>query len=109
MIRRGHVHLVRMPGERKQRPVVVLSPDRRNELASDVVVVPCSTASRVGPWHVRLARHEGGLDRASHAKCEQPATLPKEWLAPAPLGGPLPASRMREIRDALLRALAFDD
>ena len=42
MHRRRHIYWVRMPGEHKQRPAVVLSADRRNLLADTVVVDPNS-------------------------------------------------------------------
>ena len=102
------MHLARLLGEQKRRPVVVLSPDKRNELAVDVVVVPCSTAARMSAWHVRLDRGEGGLDRPSAAKCEQVTTIPRDWLDPKPLGGPIARRFMLEIRDALLRALDYE-
>jgi mRNA-degrading endonuclease toxin of MazEF toxin-antitoxin module len=104
---RGHVYWARMPGERKQRPVLVLSPDRRNQLAETVVVVPCSTTRRFGPWHVSLARGEGGLDRDSIVKCEDVTAVLRNDLEDRPLGGPLSAARLDEVRDCLLRALDF--
>lgn len=107
MIRRGHLYWARMPGEEKSRPVLVLSPDRRNQLADTVVVVPCSSARRFGPWHVQLHRGEGGLERPSVAKCEQVTTLGRHRLEPGALGGPLPLERLEEVRESLLRALDF--
>ena len=109
MIRRGFVHLARMPGETKRRPVLVLSPDRRNELAYDVSVVPCSSVARLGPWHVVLRKGVGGLDRASVAKCEQVTTLPKATLDDLALGGPVPETTLSQIRAALLRALGWEE
>lgn len=105
---RAHLYWARMPGESKRRPVVVLSPTRRNELAETVVVVPCSTTRRFGPWHVDLDRGEGGLTAASVAKCEEVSAIGKARLDPTPLGGPLASERLAEIRDALLRALDLD-
>lgn len=109
MIRRGHVYYARIPGEAKRRPVVVLSSDRRNDLAYDVTVVPCSTTLRPGPWHVVLARGTGGLSWKSVAKCEQVTTLRKDSLDPQPIGGALPADLLAQIRAAIMRALEFDD
>ncbi len=109
MIRRGHVHLARVPGESKRRPVIVLSPDRRNDLANDVTVVPCTTVRRLGPWHVSLPRGAGGMKEPSIAKCEHVTTLPKYLLDERPLGGPLSRAELGSIRDAILRALDFDE
>ena len=71
MLRRGHLYRVRMPGESKNRPAVVLSADRRNLLAETVVVVPVSTTIRRGRWNVSLRKGEGGLRRDSIVKCEE--------------------------------------
>ena len=109
MIRRAHVHLARVPGESKRRPVIVLSPDRRNELANDVAVVPCTTVRRLGPWHVPLPRGAGGLKEPSVAKCEHVTTLPKYLLDEHPLGGPLSRDLLERIREAILRSLDFDE
>ena len=51
MLRRGWLHWAEMD---KRRPVLILSPESRNERASDLIVVPCSSVLRGGPWHVRL-------------------------------------------------------
>jgi len=105
--RRGHVHWVRVPDEPegKRRPGLVVSPDVRNRLAGDVLVVPLSTVLREAPTHVRLRRREGGLPRASMAKCEQITTLRRDCLSARPLGGGLSSQRMLEIEKAVLRAI----
>src|SRR5688572_7776892 len=107
MFLRGHLYWIRMPGERKQRPAVVLSADRRNQLADSVVVVPVSTVPRRGRWNVSLRKGEGGLPRDSAVKCEEITTLAKDRLEPTPLGGALAAQRLAEIRDAILFALDY--
>ena len=89
--------------------MVVLSQDRRNDLAHDVTVIPCSTVRRLGPWHVPLRRGEGGLPHSSVAKCELITTLPKHRLEAAPLGSRLSRERLAEIRAAVLHALDFDE
>jgi len=90
----------------KQRPAIILSPDVRNRLANDVIVVPCSTTARSMTWHVQLRRGEAGLPQACMAKCEQIATVPKSWVEPAELGR-LSAQRMREVELAVLSALGI--
>ena len=107
MFRRGHVYWVEIPDEpgRKRRPALVVSPDVRNTLAADLIVVPLSTVLRDAPTHVRLRRGEGGIKATSMVKCEQITTLQKARLVPTPLGGPLSAARMHEIEKAVLRAI----
>ncbi len=104
---RGCLYWVRIPGEpgRKRRPALVISIDVRNRLASDVLVIPCSTTERPAPTHVRLRKGHGGLERRSVLKCEQITTLPKEYLLPAALGGPLPARILEEVEVGVLRAI----
>ena len=108
MMRRGCIYRVRLPGEGKWRPALIVSPDRRNERANTVVLVPCSSVLRQGPWHVPLAKGEGGLSAPSVAKCENITTLEKVRVDPRPLGGPLARARLVEIREAILRALDYD-
>jgi mRNA-degrading endonuclease toxin of MazEF toxin-antitoxin module len=105
--RRGHVYWVRIPDEPggKRRPALVVSPDGRNRLASDVIVVPVSGVVRDAPTHVRLRLREGGLPRPSVAKCEQITTLRRDRLTPRPLGGAVSSARMLEIEKAILRAI----
>jgi len=102
-LKRGAIHWVSLD---KRRPAVILSPDVRNRLANDVIIVPCSTSARAMAWHVRLRRGEAGLSQACMAKCEQIATVPKRWVDPAELGR-LSPGRMREVELALLSALGI--
>jgi mRNA interferase MazF len=104
---RGHVYWVAIPDQpgRKRRPALVLSPDFRNALATDLIVLPLSSVLRDAPTHVRLRRGEAGIKLPSVVKCEQITTLQKDRLLPAALGGPLSAGRMHEIEKAVLRAI----
>jgi len=103
-IRRGFVYVVRLD---KWRPALVVSPNVRNELASDVIVVPGTTRLTEAPTHVRLRRGEGGLSTASVLKCEQITTLHKEAVKADPLGPPLSSSRMLEVERCILRAIGI--
>jgi mRNA-degrading endonuclease toxin of MazEF toxin-antitoxin module len=99
---RGHLYWVELD---KRRPALVVSPDYRNELACDVIFVPCSTTLRLAPTHVMLGRGEGGVDRPSVLKCEQISTLHRDDVGRAPLGGRLSQKRMGEVERAILRAI----
>ena len=83
----------------------MLSVDARNERASDLIVIPCSTTMREAPTHVRLGRGEGGLAEACMLKCEQITTLPKNDVDLVPLGSRLRRARLVEIERAVLRAI----
>lgn len=103
MIRRGQVHWVSLD---KRRPAVVVSPDYRNEHASDVIIVPATSSLRHSPTRVILRAGEGGIPRPSALNAEQTATLSKDDIDPAALGALTP-SRLLEVEKAILRALGI--
>ena len=102
LLRRGYIYVARLD---KLRPVLVISPNVRNELASDVIVVPCSTRLLAAPTHVRLGRGDGGLPQVSMLKCEQITTLHQDDVRRQPLGGRIPEKRLLEVERAILRAI----
>jgi mRNA-degrading endonuclease toxin of MazEF toxin-antitoxin module len=106
MPRRGFIYAAALPGD-KRRPVLVISPDARNEKATDVIVLPISTTLRTGPWHVRLPSGDGGVKQASIIKCEQMTTLRQEYLAPEPMGPALAARQLAAVERAILRAIGI--
>ena len=83
----------------------MISIDARNRLASDVLVIPCSTSERPAPTHVHLRKGQGGLERRSVLKCEQITTLPKDYLIPAALGAPLSNRTLEQVEVGVLRAI----
>jgi mRNA interferase MazF len=101
-LRRGYIYLAHLD---KLRPVLIISPNVRNDLASDVLVVPCSTRLSIAPTHVRLRRGEGGISEPSVLKCEQITTLFKGDVRRQPLGGSIPLKRLYEAERAILRAI----
>ena len=104
MPRRGYLYWAHLD---KRRPVLVISIDARNERASDLLVIPCSTTMRDAPTHVRLSRGEGGVFQRCMLKCEQITTLPTDDIDRAPLGGPLAPARMAEVERGVLRAIGL--
>jgi mRNA-degrading endonuclease toxin of MazEF toxin-antitoxin module len=100
--RRGFLYWANLD---KRRPALVISLDARNEPASDVMVVPCTTTLREAPTHVRLGRGEGGLEAPSMLKCEPLTTLPMREVEPLPLGRSLGAARLLEVERGILRAI----
>jgi len=101
------MYWVRIPGElgAKRRPALVVSPNIRNRLASDVIVVPVSGVVQDAPTHVRLRAREGGVPRSSVVKCEQITTIRRDRLASRPIGSHLAPARMVEVEKAILRAI----
>ena len=82
--RRGEICVVRLD---KARPALVISSDAINRRALDVCVVPITSVEHQRfSLRVALPRGEGGLVRASWAKCDQVTTLPKSMIKYPPLG-----------------------
>lgn len=102
MLRRGHLYWALLD---KRRPVLVLSPDYRNQHASDVIVVPCTTKRRHAPTHVPLRRREGGSPDPAVLKCEQITTLHQDDVDGTALGGALSRNRLAQVEQAVLRAI----
>jgi mRNA-degrading endonuclease toxin of MazEF toxin-antitoxin module len=101
-LRRGFLYFARLD---KLRPVLVISLDVRNALASDVIVIPCTTTLSIAPTHVRVRKGEGGLAAASVLKCEQITTLHRDDVRPTPLGAPLAPKRLLDVERCVLRAI----
>lgn len=106
--KRGEIYLVNLPSKPKDvknRPALVVSLDIRNKLANDIIVVPLSTNLRPSPTHVLLREGEGGLSKASMAKCEQVTTIDKSLLIRGPFAGKVSNEKMEEIAKAIMIAL----
>jgi mRNA-degrading endonuclease toxin of MazEF toxin-antitoxin module len=100
--RRGEMYLVRVE---KERPSLVISSDALNRHAPDVCVVPITSVEhRRFSVRVALPRGEGGLDRASWAKCDQVTTLPRSLIRYPPLGR-LSDATLARIESAIKTAL----
>jgi mRNA interferase MazF len=82
--RRGEICLVRLD---KDRPALVISSDALNRHARDICIVPITSIEhRRFALRVPLTPGEGGLHRASWAKCDQVTTLEKRLVKYPPLG-----------------------
>jgi mRNA-degrading endonuclease toxin of MazEF toxin-antitoxin module len=100
--RRGEVYLVELD---KERPALILSSDSLNAHSLDVCVVPISTAEhKAFSLRPKLKVGDGGLERESWVKCDQPTTLEKQLVLYPPLGRLSPAS-MEKVEAAVKAAL----
>ena len=100
--RRGEMCLVRLD---KDRPALVISTDALNRHALDVCVVPVTSIEhRRFSLRVPLPPGEGGLQRASWAKCDQVTTLEKSLIRYPPLGR-LSTATLSRIEAAIRTAL----
>jgi len=103
--RRGDMCLVRLD---KDRPALVISTDALNRYALDVCVVPITSIEhRKFSLRVPLRPGEGGLQRASWAKCDQVITLEKSLIRYPQLGR-LPDATLSRIEAAINTALQLD-
>ena len=108
--KRGEIYLVNLPSKPKDvknRPALVVSLDIRNKLANDIIVVPLSTNLRPSPTHVLLQAGEGGLSKASMAKCEQVTTIDKSLLIRGPFSGRVSDKKMNEIEKAIMISIGI--
>ena len=103
------VSLTHKPEDSKYRPSLVVSLDIRNKLAGDIIVVPLSTTVRKSPTHVLLEESEGGLSKASRAKCEQVTTMDKSLLVRGPFAGRISDAKMKEIEKAIMISIGVID
>ena len=100
--RRGEIWLIRLD---KDRPALVISSDALNRHALDVCVVPITSGEhRSFSLRVPLRPGEGGLNRASWAKCDQVTTLEKNLVRYPPLGR-LSETTLSRIEAAIKTAL----
>lgn len=89
----------------KDRPAIVISSDVLNRHALDVCVIPVTSVHH-GRFALRvpLRSGEGGINRASWAKCDQVTTLDKQ-LATYPPVGRVSDATLSQIEDGVRLAL----
>jgi mRNA interferase MazF len=105
-MRRGEVRWYRFQQPDKRRPVLVLTRDSALEFLGEVTVAPISSTIRDIPSEVVLSNADG-MPRDCAVNLDHVQTVSKARLGP--LISRLPASRMHEVRSALLFSLAFSD
>jgi len=85
-MKRGDIYFAELSPTRgseiaKRRPVIIVSNDANNRVASTVTVVPVtSNVSKVYPFEVFLPAGDSGLPKDSKAQAQQVRTLAKERL-----------------------------
>jgi mRNA interferase MazF len=104
MIRRGEIRWYRFAGPDKRRPVLVLTRDSIIDVLGEVTVAPITSTIRDIPTEVTVGAPEG-LPRDCAINLDHLQTVPKARIGAAI--GTLGASRMGEVRAALLFALGF--
>jgi mRNA interferase MazF len=109
----GSVYLLskalKQSGDTKQRPVVVVSINTRNQYGSTVLVVPFSSDaahSAENPMRVYIPAGVGGLTRDSYAMGDLTTTVSKSYLATEPYGQ-LPAEYLQQILQAIQIAIGI--
>lgn len=103
-MQRGEIRWYRFSSPDKKRPVLLLTRDSVLEYLGEVTIAPVTTTIRDIPTEVLLSP-EDGMPRACAVNLDHVQTVSKDKL-----GGVitvLPASRMEEVRSALLFALGF--
>jgi mRNA interferase MazF len=72
---------------KKKRPVLIISNDANNKMASTVTIIPItSNVKKVYPFEVLLEAKESGLLKISKAQCHQIRTISKIRMQSQKLG-----------------------
>ena len=103
-LRRGEVRWYQFARPDKKRPVVVLTRDSILEYLGEATVAPITRTARGIPSEVPLGPDDG-LPEACAVNLDHVQTVARGRLGA--LIATLPATRMAEIREALLFALDF--
>jgi len=103
-MRRGEIRWYPFSSPDKKRPVLLLTRNSVLEYLGEVTVAPITTTVRDIPSEVLLTS-EDGMPRPCAINLDHVQTVSKEKLGA--LITVLPASRMDEVRSALLFALGF--
>lgn len=103
-MRRGEIRWYRFQQPDKKRPVLILTRDSALEFLGDVTVAPITSTVRGIPSEVALSRADG-LPRDCAINLDHVQTVSKARIGP--VISALPASRMSEVRSALLFAVGF--
>ena len=91
----------------KRRPVLIVSNDANNRVASTVTVLPItSNITKVFPFEIALAREDSGLPKDSKAQAQQIRTIAKERVSGQPVGR-LKQDKMRAVDVAIRLHLAL--
>jgi mRNA interferase MazF len=99
---RGEICLIDLD---KERPAVVLSSNGLNAHALDICVLPVSTAEhKAFSLRPKLKAGDGGLNRESWVKCDQPTTVEKRLVIYPPLGK-LSSANLQRLETAVKIAL----
>jgi mRNA interferase MazF len=103
-MRRGEIRWYRFSSPDKKRPVLILTRNSVLEYLGEVTIAPITTTIRDIPSEVLLTAEDGML-RTCAINLDHVQTVTKEKLGAVITV--LPATRMEEVRSALLFALGF--
>ena len=103
-MRRGEIRWYRVQRPDKKRPVLILSRQSAIGFLAEVTIAPITSTIRQIPSEVALSEADG-LPRDCAVNLDHLQTVSKARIGP--LIATLPASRMSEVRLALLFALGF--
>jgi mRNA-degrading endonuclease toxin of MazEF toxin-antitoxin module len=110
---RGEIWIVPIPNDppgKRDRPVVIISPDARNQhpRADTILAVPFSTTIRESPTHVTMKAGETGLAMDCDIQAESITTIQKKTLIrPRTPTRKLSETQIRAIELCVVKALGF--
>lgn len=93
---------------KKKRPVLVVSNNANNKMASTVTIVPItSKTEKVYPFEVLLEVKDTGLQKLSKAQCHQVRTISKIRIKPQKILGLIGKGLIERVEEALKIHLAL--
>ncbi len=113
-MKRGEIYYAEldpaMGGEtKKRRPVLVVSNNANNKVATTLTIVPItSNIRKIYPFEVLLGPENTGLPKKSKAQCHQIRTISKNRIKKFIPLGKANSSIMRHIQMALAIHLGFE-
>lgn len=106
LISRGEIRWYAFARPDRRRPVLVLTRDSALDFLGEVTIAPITTTIRDIPTEILLGPDDG-VPRPCAVNLDHLQTVSQEKLGA--LVTTLPATRMKEVREALLFALGFDE
>jgi mRNA interferase MazF len=110
-VARGEVWLVNLSPtvgheQEGKRPALVVSVNRFNDSAAELVVVlPITSQVRILDWHVDIMPNEGGVKTASQIMCHQPRAISTGRLIER--WGKAEGSTMKQVAERLRKLLGL--
>src|SRR5260221_81440 len=106
MMKRGEIYFANLNPSigsetRKKRPVLIVSNDVNNKVASTITIIPLtSNTKKIYPFEVLIEMSDSGLNKSSKAQCHQIRTISKLRITTKKVGN-IDEELMKKVEYAL--------